>query len=335
MEDHESLQFSNLVLESINNYFQVNPREYTYVGIGSAPRFTNLHEFTSRYDQIMPEFVRDIIKTTSKTIRIIHFDPRFEQAYTFMLEYFESSPNNIAYNLEYNPSEEFNQWISKDHRIEITILNISFYEQQNWFYQELITTTLSNNYQLVVQQYTGCGLQEIFKFFFEKNSNKALFKQKILFDITYDSNCHCDTDMTVYKPYYDPEGNFYNLLLLTGQELYNMFGIHPDIDIRIQTYYIKEYKYIVNTIHVDYRRKMQNIPIANYKNLYDNNSTLDQIMEILYNELQPSIMCLRGLNLVTPEKQQILNELFQNYKDYGLNTNPSVYKWTERLYNLF
>jgi len=327
----ESIQFSDLVLKSISNYFLVNPREYTYVGIGSVPRFTNLDEFTSRYDQIIPEFVRDIIKTTTKTINIIHFDPRFDHVYDFMLKYFESSP----YDLQYNPSEQFNRWVSRDHRIEITILNINFYQQQNWFYHELIKTTLANKYQLVVQQYTGSELYETFKYLYEKNPNKALFKQKILFDITYGSDCHCDTDMDKYKPYYDPDGNFYNLLLLNGQELYNMFGIHPEINTRIQTYYIKEYKSIVNKIHVDYRRKIQNITIANYKDLYDNNSTSNQIMEILYNELQPSIMAFQGLNLLTPEKQQILNELFQNYKDYGLNTNPSVYKWTERLYNLF
>jgi len=335
MDTPESIQFSNLVLQSITNYFQVNPREYTYVGIGSAPRFLNLDEFTSKYDQIIPEFVRDIIRTTNKTISIIHFDPQFDKAYDFLIKYFRDSPNNIAYNLVYNPSEQFNRWISKDHRIEITIININFYEQQNWFYHILINTTLANKYQLVVQKYTGHQLDQIFKYLYEKNQNKDLFKQKILFDITYGSDCNCETDLIKYKPHYDPEGNFYNLLLYTGQELYNMFGIHPDIDARVQLYYIKEYKIIVNNIHVDYRRKMQNIPIKKYKNLYDDNSTLDEIMQVLQNELQPSIRCFQELNLMTIEKQQIIDELFNNYRNYGLKTNPSVYNWTETLYNLF
>ena len=44
----------------------------------------------------------------------------FDTCMDFLHQYFESLP----YNLTYNNSEQFNRWISKDHRIEIIVINM-------------------------------------------------------------------------------------------------------------------------------------------------------------------------------------------------------------------
>jgi hypothetical protein len=337
----EASHLTNFVLKTTCDYFYVNPREYTYIGIGSGPRFTKLTEFVEEVDQIIPVFVRDIINNTDKTIRIIHFDVEFERHFNFLQEYFAVQP----YDLEYDNTENVNRWVSQDHRIEIIIYNMNFYHENNtysneyanqsWFLEELIKSVLSNNYQLVLQQYSGLQLDQIAKNMYHKFANKDLYKKKILFDITYGVDCHCGTDMKKYKPYYDNNYDFYNLFLFSEYELKNVFGVNPDMDEYIRIYYVKKYKELTNKIIVDYRRKMQNIPIDPYKNKYNNDSSTDTIMMVLQNEIKSFFNIFNNLNMITPEKNAIIQELFTNYKNYGLNTNPSIYKWSDMLYNLF
>ena len=43
----------------------------------------------------------------------------------------------------------------------------------------------------------------------------------------------------------------------------------------------------------------------------------------------PVIKILHEIKFMTPEKENLLNELLTNYNNYKLNTNPDIYKWTE------
>ena len=322
----------NVQLESIVKYLVANQRDYTYLGIGAAPRTTILEDFNSELDQIIPEFLRDIIKNTTKTITLVHFDPRFEECMDFLLEYFDTQP----YNLIHDKSEYFSKWISSDYRIEILMFNFSMYHpNQDWFYEQLIDSTIKKKNQLVVQQFTGLNLTCIFKKFYENSNNKDIFKQKILFDITYGSDCHCMTNMSTYKPLYFSDGNFINIQLMDINELRPLFKMNEIIDTFIKNHYIKEYRKVIDIIPVDYRRKMliengENIQkLINYKNKYTIDSSYETIIEILKTELIPIISVLREIQFMTPEKESILQELLTNYKNYTLTSKPNVYKWCE------
>lgn len=323
---------ADVQLESIVQYIIANQRDYTYVGIGSSPRTTTLEDFNSVLDQIIPEFVRDIIKNTTKTITLVHFDPRFKDCMNFLLEYFDAQP----YNLIYDKSEYYSKWISSDYRIEILIFNFAiYYPNHEWFFEQLINSTITKNNQLVVQQFTGLELTSIFKKFYENCNNKNIFKQRILFDITYGYDCHCMTDMSKYKPLYFPDNNFINIQLLEINELRPLFNTNEIIDTFIKNYYIKEYRNIIDTITIDYRRKMliengeniQNLII--YQNKYTIESSYDVIIEILKTELIPIISVLREIKFMTFEKESILHELLTNYKNYTLTSKPNIYKWCE------
>ena len=322
----------NAQLESIAQYLIANQRDYTYVGIGSAPRTAILEDLNSVLDQIIPEFVRDVIENTNKTITLVHFDPRFNDFMDFLLEYFDAQP----YNIIHDKSEYFNKWISTDYRIEILMFNFSIYNpNHDWFYEQLINSTISKKNQLVVQQFTGLELTPIFKNLYKNTINKDIFKQKVLFDITYGSECNCMTDMSKYKPLHFADGNFINIQLMEISELRSLFNTNEIINTFIKNHYIKEYRKIIDIIPVDYRRKMKIendetvLKLTNYKDKYTIDSSYEEIIEILKTELIPIISIFREIKFMTPEKETILHEILTNYKNYTLTSKPDVYKWSD------
>ena len=137
---------------------------------------------------------------------------------------------------------------------------------------------------------------------------------------------------------YDFENNFLNILLLTIDELMDYLNINPlmnTVKEHIMNHYIKEYREIINVIPVDIRRKMliesgkNVITLTLYKNLYTFQSSYDDMIEILKKEIMPYIQIFRKLKYMSVEKETLLHELLTNYKNYKLDTNPDIYKWTD------
>ena len=330
-------EFFNLLLDELSIYTHTNPRDITIMSIGNNFRYNDFSLINDKDNQVLPLFARDIIKNTTKTIRMINIDPRFN------LEFLDTYYDTTGLNLTYDDSDGMNVWRSDDHRIEIFVIleNFMHYchhypnvDNHDWFFDKLVNSCLTFNNQLIVQEYTGNELHVIFTSLYNKSPNKELFKKKILFDVTYGSDCHCSTDLTKYKPYYDTTGDFYNITLFNATEMIQLKGVHPEIDSRIKKFFGDKYKYIVNQIHVDYRRKIQNIPFVDPKNRYTNESSPEDIMRVLYSEIMEYMYIFRIVELMTPEKEELVRELFQNYSNYTLTSNPSVYKWTDMLLSI-
>jgi hypothetical protein len=257
----ESVIFSLLI-----EYFQANPRDFSYFGIGTYPRVQSLEQFTPVIDQLIPVFLKDQIEKSTDTIRILLIDPLFDRCMDFLHHYFAST----SYDLDHDDSEGFNRWISSDHRIEIIVINmymrntgsLGTYGQipevihiHDTFLKDFADLTQKNNSKLIVQDYSGADTREIFRNIYNMSKNKELFKKKILFDITYGEN-HCHIDLTTEKPIYDPHGDFVNIILLNIDELRSLFDYHPKIRSFVKAYYISEYRKIVTVIPVDIRRKI-------------------------------------------------------------------------------
>jgi hypothetical protein len=315
----------------IIEYAHSDPREFTYVGVGTAGC-----ELTDQRDQILPKkfLIDDVINNTHKTIRIIHFDSRF--TLEWLNDYFKSNRWTVKTPLEfvYDFSEGLHIWRTTDFRIEI-IFVFSYFNLSNDhpFLFELIKATLSYHNMLVFQPFIGLQCNDISKFYFKRFGNSNEFRNRILFDISYDNQCGCFTDMVKYAPEYDKDGNFYNYTLINEGEMIGLID-SPDCNARIsqliKTHFVKKYKKIINDIHVNYRRKVRGLEDEMYDDPefgYTKGTPADEIMAILQGNIRPIIPILDRLKILN-EKSAELPKLLGDYKSYDL------YSWLGKALNV-
>jgi len=314
------MEHKSFILQELIDYTRKNPYDYTYIGIGTAPGTIPLN---IKNDQIIPVFVDDIIRDTFKSIRIMHFDPKFDNSIEYLNVYFDEK--GYVYNNGYG----MHVWKSKDNRIEIIINSIEIYHEDGFLESMVHNSTLSNKTKLVVQEFTGRELSELHKKFYSFAYDKVTYKKNVLFDITNGMNCGCGTDMTKFKPFYDEEDNFYNILLYTSAELIEVIGKIPKIDEYIRNYYLKHYRRVIEEIHPDYRRRVQGLPLRGYENKYSLNAPIETIIGVFRSEIYKIINIFKILGMVNKEKEEKIEHLFTHYLDYDM------YKWYEIAVNLF
>lgn len=301
------------------------PVEFTYLGIGSAPHARTIENFDDVWDQLVPVFVRE---QAQKTRRIIHFDPGFANSIDFVKTYFATYYPELVY----HKMETYHSFNSS--RLEVIIAEDAieykntFYEREEnheWFLDEFSATVLENRGQLIVQDFTGRYLDDIFKRVYEKSSDKALFKRKVLFDITY-GHASCMTDLTKNKPIYDSKGDFMNFLLYSPREIINAIGKDVRLDGFIKEHYMKKFRESLNFHHVNYRRRSKGEMCLNKCDLYNDTSKPELIMGYLQNELADNFLILKELGAFTDEKEHEYRYLMKYYDQvnmYDWNTAVS------------
>jgi len=282
-----------------------------YVGIGSCPHASSLDELTDEWDQILPVFIR---KTRAE---IIHYDPMFEHRIEFMKLYFEDK--GFTYMGEY-------QWTSPLHTVTLISKRID-HPEDDYILDAHIKEALRNDIKLVVQEFTGTELTQTLKAAYEKTKDSSKFKRDILFDITYGTACHCMTNMVKYKPLYNNNGDFINLLLSSDDEILSHIGASPEIDEFIKIRFVRKYLDLINQ-QVDYRRRLQGNTVLFPCKSYGDTSSPDVIMAYIKDNLRPILNVLDQLGMITSRKQGLLHNLFINYKDYD------VYKWNDAMRNI-
>jgi hypothetical protein len=282
-----------------------------YVGIGSCPHALSLDELTDEWDQILPVFIR---KTKAE---IIHYDPMFEHRIEFMKLYFEDK--GFTYMGNY-------QWTSPLHTVTLISKRID-HPEDDYILDAHIKEALRNDIKLVVQEFTGTELTQTLKAAYEKTKDSSKFKRDILFDITYGTACHCMTNMVKYKPLYNNNGDFINLLLSSDDEILSHIGASPEIDEFIKIRFVRKYLDLVNQ-QVDYRRRLQGNTVLFPCKSYGDTSSPDVIMAYIKDNLRPILNVLNQLGMITSRKQGLLHNLFINYKDYD------VYKWNDAMRNI-
>ena len=293
------------------------PMEFTYLGIGSAPHAKSIDEFDDVWDQLVPVFVRD---QAAKTRRIIHFDPTFSHSIEFVKTYFATKYPELAY----SKTEFYHLWSSP--RLEVLVVENSlqyknkFYESDadhEWFLQALCASVLRQNAHLVIQDFSGRDLADVFKRVYENSSNKHLFKKKVLFDITY-GHASCMTDLTKNRPIYDASGNFMNFLLYTPSEVQASIGKNARLDELIKEYYVKRFREALNLHHVNYRRRTKGEGCMYTCELYNDTSTPQLIMGYLQSELTDIFLVLKDLAVFTAEKEHQFRYLMKYYDQVNM-----------------
>ena len=283
----------------------------TYVGIGSCPHHETVEELTDEWDQLIPVFIR------GKPAKIIHYDPAFEVREEFLNDYFEMK--------RFKKVDRF-QWASS--LMEVVLHSKRFeHPDDDHILEELAEAAIRTDTKLVVQEFTGGELTTSFKAAYAKSSSQHNFKRNVLFDITYENNCHCMTDMTKYMPLYNKDGDFINFLLYTEKEIHNLIDLSTEVNNLIKIYYVKKYLAIIN-LQVDYRRKLKGDSILFPMNGYSEESTPDEIMACLQSKIKPILSIFNSLGMMSSQKLGISESLLSNYRDYD------VYKWNSAMANL-
>jgi hypothetical protein len=295
-------------------YTQANPREYTYLGIGSKNRHNDLAKFTPDLDQILPCFLNDV----QKTIRAIHFDPEFSKDCNFLASYFKSK----------GFTNDGNVWISKDFRIEVIICPRMF-DFEDEFAKTLIKQTIQQKAQLVVQMFTGQELSNTFRKLYGQfeGRDKEYIRQNVLFDITYGANCHCMTNMTEHAPMLDKNGKFYNFLLFDEVEMLQSIGLHPKMNKFIEIHVMKKLSTILNEDHVNYRRATRGEELLFPNKPYQ--ADPEEIMRNLLISVREILNILNKLGSLTEEKKALFETYSRNYRDIDM------YKWYTEMTKLY
>ena len=303
-------------MHDIHRHCYLEPREYTYIGIGSKNRYDDLKKFTPNMDQIFPRFLDKV----TTTIRIIHFDPRFQEDNGFLKKYFEL--RNIR-------KVDDVIWLSDDQRIEVIIIPTMF-ENNNLLHQ-MMKLNVELETKLVVQQYTGQELGKIFKYFYDSFSDydKEYIEKNILFDFTYGDACHCDTPMLDYEPLLDKNGDFYNFTLFNEEKMFHHIGLNLRMDSLIEKYVKAKLSRFLNETHVNYRKATRGEPHMFKSEDYASNAEPQLIMDILLKKVKSILDILKKLGKLTPEKEEIFFTCSQNY----LTTD--LYKWYAEMTKLY
>jgi hypothetical protein len=302
--------------QEILDYCRKNPREYTYVGVGSKNRYDDLEKFIPEIDQILPRFLDDV----TKTLRVIHFDQEFDKSPAFLDRYFKSK--GLI-------KDGYFTWRSPCYRIEVIVNPVNLYG--DLFFQDMINQAIQFNSQLVVQRYNGDELLNQFNKLYSQFSAKhqAYIKKNVLFDFTYGTDCHCDTPMLKHAPLVAADGTFFNFTLFAENEMFGLIGVNPRMDALIEIYVNRKLSRILNEDHVNYRRATKNEPLMFKSTDYADNATPEEIMNFLLNKVSGILEILHKLGKLSPERQAVFDTCSKNYME------TDMYKWYTEMTKLY
>ena len=286
----------------------------TYIGIGSCPHAATLAELTDEWDQMIPVFIR------GKNAQIIHYDPQFAnpERMGFLDQYFEARRFTKV-------SED--SWTSGSATVTLHAKAIN-HPDDDGILHEYAEAAIAANTKLVIQEFTGTDLVVTAKELFAKTSSREYFKNNVLIDMTYGTDCHCMTNMVKYKPLYTLEGGFVNMLLYDEAETISHIGESAELNNLIKIYFMKKYLESVN-MQVDYRRRLVGGTVLFPCDGYGDTSTPDQIMMYLQRKLRQLFHIFDSLGLMSLERWDTVEVLFARYK------SMNIYDWNTKMRTLF
>ena len=316
--------------ETLLQLITQSSKSFFYFGVGSCPHAQTPQGLEPKYDQLLPCFVKDIAQNKNEKIQILHIDPQFVNHVDFLRAYFAIHlPDAVYYNMN-------DIYIWETSGIQVICASCRFdhpspetQENHVWFLEALINEALSHSFRMVYQEYTGYEIQSLFLKLYGMCVNKRRFRNLILFDVSYGNNTGCSTNMTKYKPIYEANGLFLNIQLLSNEELFQKLDAHPSIRELLSKNLIRDYRRILNEIHVDYRRKMNGDPVfCPTAHGYNDLSTPGEIMLILEGELFKLVPLLQKVGLLSADNTQKLKTFFHNY------LTIDRYKWYQYVFDL-
>lgn len=298
----------------------MNEFSLTYIGIGTGVyhRERTIKNYTDEINQIFPWFLRKWLNENNGRLKIINYDFVFDkkEQQDFINEYFNSL------NLE----KIEDKWLSKDKRIEISIISKEITdEDRNEIIINLIKEiAIKQKNKFILQEYTGIEINPIFMKIYNSNMfseiEKELIKKNALCDFTYGEACHCMTPMTKYEPLMI-ENDFLNLNCLSKEELIKLIKKDQKIDNLLINKFKKEYIELINIHHTNYRARIKgNCCMYNVSDYYKDTDP-SNIMDFLLGKLYDIKFILSKLIEISEDIQNKQFKMMNNYYDYD------VYEW--------
>lgn len=306
-------------MESILKSVYLEPVDITYLGIGSSPHIVGEQTLEAKRDQLIPLCFHEALLKDKKTMRILHFDPHFDQDLAFLHTYFEQ------WNLVPIEFTGGYSWVNESLEV-IVVADRLEHERDYWFFESLCETILQIKGKLIIQEYTGYELKPLAEKLYSASVQKEKFKRRILLDMTFGTDIGCCTDMTKVQPFYDYTGDFLNLQYLTETDAKRYVGVSFKLDELLRQKYRALYYQTLNYIHVDYRRKLKGDTLLYGDPQYTETSSPEVIMSVLQEKLHRLLEILYALRVVPKEKIDGLLPIFQDYKSYD------PYKWYDIIY---
>lgn len=308
-------------METILHTISEDPMSMTYLGIGSAPHIPQGAKLEAKDDQLIPSCFHEMLHHETKTIRILHFDPWFDQQKEFLLKYFDEwslVPVDCANGFH---------WIGENLDVYVFPMRLE-HEDHFWFFESLVERILDTGGKLLVQEYTGYESNPLNTKLYQACPEKEKYKCRILFDMTYGTDSGCCTDMRKAQPFYDYSGNFINLHFMTETDAKRWIGISQKLDAILRTKYTAKFLQTLNTYHVDYRRRLKGNTCLYGSPDYTNESSPEDIMKVLEVRLKPCLEILLALRAIEQATQSAFTTLFQTYKE------QDPYKWYDSVAKL-
>lgn len=303
-------------METILRAVSLEPMEITYLGIGSSPHLAAGQTLAPKYDQLIPQCFHEFLIKDKKHMRIVHFDPDFAHCVEFLHQYFES------WNLMPMEYSQGLYWMGET--LEVFVIPEQLDHTKDYeFFQKLCDTIVKSKGKLLIQEYTGYDLKSLNQKLYDAAENKELFKRRVLLDMTYGTDIGCSTDMTKAQPFYDFDLNFLNLHFMTDKDAKRWIHASLKLDEILRKKYVYKYLSSLNSIHVDYRRRLKGESLMYGSDLYTNDATPDEIMSALQMSLKTSMDILVGLQFLNKEHEESFQKLCSTY------TSMDPYKWYE------
>ena len=281
-------------------------KDFTYVGVGSCPH----GPLTPTNDQLVPVFLRNLLRTTDKSVRIIHIDPYLSERTDFLDEYF------CMFGLK-----RCGEMLWSDDRVEVCLYSRNYEDHETAELSAFLDGILEQGGELLFQMYTGRDTAPLFRELYGMSANRPLFLKKILFDITYGNDCGCATDLVKYELVYNGDG-FLNLQLYSAEEGLALIKrrMHPMAREYFIRSAVKEFKKVLNNYHVDYRRRLRGEDVL-FGGEYDSGVDPDDLMKMMRGRLDDLMKQLNMLCVVRDGHSKAYRDLFGSYREYD------VYKW--------
>jgi hypothetical protein len=306
-------------MNSILSVLMDEPRSLTYVGIGSCPHLAPKDTLEPRSDQLIPLWIREEMKTTP--VRILHIDPAFpsclEQLETY-LKPFDLIPLDL---------DGGYRWVN--HYMDFIVVPQYVSHTKHFrFFEQLSEEILEMGGSLVLQEYTGQSTEPLRARMFKETAFPELFKRRVLVDMTFGSDEGCSTDMTKLRLFRDARGFFINLPYCSQQDLLGLVGLSRDLDSILRKRTLRQFLETLNNHHVDYRRRLKDLPCMFGSPQYTNETPSDLVMAVLQGNLKPFVELLSRLHVIDQVGRYRMNELFEDYKSYD------PYKWYSEVVDL-
>jgi hypothetical protein len=121
--------------------------------------------------------------------------------------------------------------------------------------------------------------------------------------------------------------NFFNIWSYSNEELINYINYSPATDKILYEYFYKQFRKIIDTHHVNYRRKLLGESLLTLTNAYNEKTSPNEIMEYIIKELDPMIRILFRLSSMTQIQKDSFTFKLISYKNYD------PYKWYKEMVN--